>query len=431
MMLDTLIKNAVIIPMTERGLVIKGSIGIADGRIACIGPDEPEARETIDARGHIVMPGLVNAHAHTAMCVMRGYADDYNLKTWLYDKVFPVEARLDERAIVAGARLGIAEMLASGTTSFSDMYFCQPAAAREIERIGIKANLCNAVLALSDNYVFEKDRAVIETSELIEKYGSKGAVRADVAIHAEYTSPPAIWLRVRDQAKEHGLITHIHLSETKAEHEEAKGRHGMTAAAAFEKYGVLDGPVLFAHGVWLEEDDMRIIASHHASVAHCPVSNLKLGSGMADVRAMREAGINVCLGTDGACSNNSLDLFEEIKISALLAKGLTLDPTALPAYDVLEMATVNGAIAQGRSDETGRLKAGCDADLIMINTDAAHLRPVYDPISTVVYSARGSDVELTMVRGRTLYRDGKWLTLDIGKTVKAVEEYAVPIVKDE
>ncbi|MBO4563132.1 MAG: amidohydrolase [Clostridia bacterium] len=428
-MLDTLIKNAVVIPMTQRNLVLRDcSVGIRDGKIAYIGSETPEANEVIDAAGRTVMPGLINAHAHTAMCVMRGYADDYSLRSWLFDKVFPVEARLDERAIVAGAVLGIAEMLRTGTISFSDMYFCQPAVAKAAERIGIKANLCNAVIALGDDYDFEKDRAVIETRKLLEEYGSTGPIRADVAIHAEYTSSPAVWKRVHEWAKDHGVITHIHLSETRAEHEEAKARRGMSAAAAFEANGVFDTPVLAAHGVWLDREDMDILASHGASVAHCPVSNMKLGSGMANVRAMTDAGVNVCLGTDGVCSNNSLDLFEEIKLSALLAKAEALDPTALPAYDALKMATVNGAAAQGRADETGRIALGLDADIIMLDTNAPHLRPSYDPIATAVYSAHGSDVCMTMVRGRILYRDGEWLTLDIEKALREVEEYAVPIV---
>lgn len=429
-MLDTLIKNAVLLPMTAPGEVIYGAnVGIKDGKTVFVGRDEAEAASVIDAAGRLVMPGLINAHAHTAMCVMRGYADDYSLKSWLYDKVFPVEARLDERAIVAGAELGMAEMLRFGTTSFSDMYFCQPAVARAAERIGIKANLCNAVLALGDSYVFEKDRAVIETEELLKEYGAKGPIRADVSIHAEYTSPPEIWRRVHAWAKETGVVTHIHLSETKSEHEECIARRGMTPAAAFAANGVMDTPVLFAHGVWLSGDDMRLIAERSASVAHCPVSNLKLGSGVADVHAMIGNGVNVCLGTDGVCSNNSLDLFEEIKLAALLAKGKNLDPTALPAYEALKMATVNGAKAQGREGETGVIAPGYDADIIMINTDAPHLRPIYDPISAAAYSVQGADVAMTMVMGRVLYKDGEWLTLDVEKAVREVEEYAVPIVK--
>ena len=429
-MLDTLIKNAVLLPMTAPGEVIYGAnVGIKDGKTVFVGRDEAEAASVIDAAGRLVMPGLINAHAHTAMCVMRGYADDYSLKAWLYDKVFPVEARLDERAIVAGAELGMAEMLRFGTTSFSDMYFCQPAAAKAAARIGIKANLCNAVLALGDSYVFEKDRAVIETEELLKEYGAKGPIRADVSIHAEYTSPPEIWRRVHAWAKETGVVTHIHLSETKSEHEECIARRGMTPAAAFAANGVMDTPVLFAHGVWLSGDDMRLIAERSASVAHCPVSNLKLGSGVADVHAMIENGVNVCLGTDGVCSNNSLDLFEEIKLAALLAKGKNLDPTALPAYEALKMATVNGAKAQGREGETGVIAPGYDADIIMLNTGAPHLRPIYDPISAAAYSVQGADVAMTMVMGRVLYKDGEWLTLDVEKAVREVEEYAVPIVK--
>lgn len=429
-MLDIIIKNATLIPMTERGLVMDNAcIGVLNGKIEYVGPEcGLEANEVIDARGHVVMPGLINAHAHTAMSVMRGYADDYSLQSWLYDKVFPVEARLDERAITAGMRLGLAEMISTGTVSFSDMYFCQPAAARAVEEAGMKANLCNAVLALSPDYDFEADRAVIETRELLRDHGNSGPIRADVAIHAEYTSSPAVWQRVHEWAKEYGVITQIHLSETRTEHEGAKERHGMTAAAAFDKYGILDTPVLAAHGVWLEESDMALLAKRGVSLAHCPVSNLKLGSGMANISAMLRAGVNVCLGTDGVCSNNSLDLFEEIKLSALLAKGETLDPTAVSAYEALELATVNGARAQGREGETGRIALGFDADLIMINTEQPHLWPCYDPISTVVYSAKGSDVELTMVRGRVLYRNGKWLTMDVEAAMREVKEYAVPIV---
>ena len=374
------------------------------------------------------MPGLINAHAHTAMCVMRGYADDYPLQSWLFDKVFPVEARLDERAIVAGAVLGMAEMVRGGTVSFSDMYFCQPAVAKAVAKAGMKANLCNAVIALGDDYDFEADRAVKETRELLREYGASGPIRADVSIHAEYTSSPAIWRRVHEWAAEHGVITHIHLSETRSEHEEAKARHGVTAAAAFARHGIFDTPVLAAHGVWLEEGDMALLAEKGVSLAHCPVSNMKLGSGMADVHAMLDAGMNVCLGTDGVCSNNSLDLFEEVKLAALIAKGKRLDPTALPAYEALKMATVNGARAQGRGGETGRIAPGYDAGIIMINTDAPHMNPVYDPISAVVYSTRGSDVELTMVRGKTLYRAGEWLTIDVEAAIKEVKEYAVPIV---
>ena len=430
-MLDTLIKNAVIIPMTGRGEIVKGSVGICAGFIDYVGPDEPEAKTVIDAGGRIVMPGLINAHAHTAMCVMRGFADDFPLKDWLYKKVFPVEARLDKRAIVAGAVLGMAEMLATGTTSFSDMYFCQPAVAQAADEIGMRANLCNAVLAIGEDYDFDSDRAVIETRELIAEWGGRGRIRADAAIHAEYTSSPAVWTRVHEWAEKYGMITHLHLAETKAEYDGALERHGCSAAAAFDKYGVFDTPALAAHGVWLTESDMALLAERGVSLAHCPVSNLKLGSGVADTAAMQRLGVNVCLGTDGACSNNSLDMFEEIKLAALLAKGMILDPTAMDAYSVLEMATVNGAKAQGREGETGRIAEGYEADIIMLDSNAAHLQPVYDPISTVVYSAKGSDVCMTMIAGRVLYRDGKWLTLDIDKAIADVKEFAVPIVLNE
>ncbi len=430
-MMDILIKDAVVLTM-QGGSVVRGYVGINGGSIAYLGADAPNCpvRRTIDAKGRIVMPGLVNAHAHTAMCVMRGYADDYALEEWLYKKVFPVEARLNEAAIVAGVRLGMAEMIATGTTSFSDMYFYQPAVAEAVIEAGMRANLCNAIIALGDDYSFEDDRAVIETRRLIADYhnAAGGRIRADVSIHAEYTSSPHIWERVHALAAEHGLITHVHVSETRAEHEGSIARHGLTPTMALARYGVFDTPVLAAHGVWLSEEDMELMAARRASVAHCPVSNLKLGSGIADVCGMLAHGVNVCLGTDGVCSNNSLDLFEELKLAALLAKGSRLDPTAVTAQQALELATVRGAIAQGRQGQTGIIAPGYDADIIMLASDSVSMQPLYNEMGGVVYSASGHDVVMTMVQGRILYENGEWTTIDVERAVNDVKRLAVPLV---
>lgn len=432
--MDYLFQNATVLTMCdERPVLQNGFVGVAGGKVVYVGetaPEEPAAR-TIDCRGKFLLPGLVNAHAHTAMCLMRGYADDYTLQTWLYEKVFPVEARLDERAILAGARLGFAEMLRTGTTSASDMYFREPAVATLALDCGMRVSLSNAVLAFDEaTYDPEKDRAIQETRALIRDFhgAGNGRIRADAAIHAEYTSYPAVWRYVTDIARENGLVLQVHVSETKKEHEECLARRGVTPTRAMYDAGVFEAKVLAAHGVWLSDEDMDIFAEAGASVAHCPVSNLKLGSGIARLAEMKRHGMNVALGTDGCCSNNTHDLFEEVKLAALLQKGVSGDPTCVTAYESLKMATVGGAKAQGRENEIGRIAEGFDADMILIDADSPILRPVYDPISTTVYSATGRDVCLTMVQGRILYESGQFTTIDVEQAMHEVEHYAVPIV---
>lgn len=433
--MDYLFQNATVLTMCdERPMLQNGFVGVAGGKVVYVGetaPEEPAVR-TIDCRGKFLLPGLVNAHAHTAMCLMRGYADDYTLQTWLYEKVFPVEARLDERAILAGARLGFAEMLRTGTTSASDMYFREPAVATLALDCGMRVSLSNAVLAFDEaTYDPEKDRAIQETRALIRDFhgAGNGRIRADAAIHAEYTSYPTVWRYVTDIARENGLVLQVHVSETKKEHEECLARRGVTPTRALYDAGVFEAKVLAAHGVWLSDEDMDIFAEAGASVAHCPVSNLKLGSGIARLAEMKRHGMNVALGTDGCCSNNTHDLFEEVKLAALLQKGVSGDPTCVTAYESLKMATVGGAKAQGRENEIGRIAEGFDADLILIDADSPILRPVYDPISTTVYSATGRDVCLTMVQGRILYENGQFTTIDVEQAMHEVEHYAVPIVR--
>ncbi len=427
---DILLENATILTMRDEQPLAEGCVGVKDGRIALVGalPEGAQAKRRIDCAGQILMPGLVNAHAHTPMCILRGYADDYPLHTWLFDKVFPAEARLDERAVRAGALLGFAEQLCTGTTSVSDMYYFEPAIAALALETGMRASLCNAVVALGPDWLPENDRALRETEALIRDFHGAGndLVRAEVSIHAEYTSQPHVWRMVAELAKTHDLGLQVHLSETRKEHEEAKQRHGgKTAAQALAGQGVFDGRTTAAHCVWLDEADMALLAEKGVSAAHCPVSNLKLGSGTADIAALRRAGVNVALGTDGCCSNNTHDLFEEIKLAALLAKGKALDPTALSAYEALKMATINGAKAQGRPD-IGQVAEGLRADLILLDMDHPTTRPAYDPFGAVVYSATGRSVRLTMVQGRILYEDGNFTTIDIEKAYAEVERYAKP-----
>ncbi len=433
-MFDTLFSNADILTMDKSRPVLRGGfVGVKNGKIAYVGAEKPEesAKRAIDCAQKVLMPGLVNTHAHTAMCVMRGYADDYPLQEWLFDHVFPVEARLDERAVVAGARLGFAEMLSTGTTSVSDMYYYETAVAELALDVGIRASLCNAVVALDpEHFDYENDRSMKETRALISDFhgAGKGRIKADVSIHGEYTSAPEIWRYVAELGKKHGLHMQLHLSETKKEHDECVEKHGKTPARRFAENGVFDLKTIAAHCVWVTEDDMDILARYHVSCAHNPVSNLKLGSGIAPVKRMREKGVNICLGTDGCCSNNTHDLFEEIKLAALLAKGVALDPTAVSAYEALTFSTVNGARAQGRENEVGKIAEGMEADIILVDLNSPLTRPYYSPASAVTYSATGERVCLTMVQGKVLYENGEFTTIDIEKAYDEVERHAVKLV---
>ncbi|MDR0841742.1 MAG: amidohydrolase [Christensenellaceae bacterium] len=427
-MYDILFQNATVLTMVDAAPVFHGHVGIQGGRIAYMGQEARAAARVIACENRILMPGLINTHAHTAMCVLRGYADDYALQPWLFTKVFPAEARLTERAVLAGVRLGFAEMLSTGTTSLSDMYFYQPAAAQLALEVGIRASLCNAATAAQGAWNPPQDRAAQETFRLIQEYhgAGEGRILAEVAIHAEYTSCPAVWEWAAALAQSRGVGLQVHLSETEKEHAACVARYGKTPAALLAGYGVFEGRALAAHCVWLTPKDRALLAEKGVHAAHCPVSNLKLGSGIANITAMRAAGINISLGTDGCCSNNTHDLFEEIKLAALLAKGTTGDPCAVSAYDALKMATVNGAKAQGRAD-VGQAAVGMQADLILLDMHTPSTLPQYDPISAVVYSATGANVRLTMVQGRVLYEDGGFTTLDIEQAY-AEAEYAKKLI---
>ncbi|MBR5389987.1 MAG: amidohydrolase [Clostridia bacterium] len=430
-MLDLLIKNCVAVTMDEQEPVISGAcIGVRAGKIAFVtaaAVDEP-AQRVVDAAGKIAMPGLVNTHSHAAMALMRGYADDHVLQTWLYDYVFPVEARMTEEDIYLGMQLAMAEMLASGTVSVTDMYMYLPAMARSVADAGLYGNLSNAATCFDPAaYRYDTDRVTQQNREVLRAYHDfdDGRIRLDAAIHAEYTSFPRVWRDFAAFAAENGLNMHVHLSETHKEHEECVAKYGKTPAAVLAENGVFDVRATAAHCVWVTDADLDILRAKNVTVAHNPVSNLKLGSGIAPVGKMMEKGVRVSLGTDGVCSNNNHDLFEEIKLSALLQKGLSGDPRQIPAHRALDMATRAGAYAQGREDSLGCLKPGYDASLILVDTCRPGLMPVHHPESTLAYSARGGDVCLTMVRGRVLYENGVFTTIDMER-IRA----ALPAVMD-
>ncbi|MDR0324885.1 MAG: amidohydrolase [Oscillospiraceae bacterium] len=405
--MDTLFKNVTAVLMDSANSVLDNAyVGVEAGKIAYVGttPLEGAAGSVIDGARKVLMPGIVNAHTHLPMTLLRGIADDLDLQTWLFQHIFPAEEKLTGELVYTGTQLALMECIASGTVSVTDMYFFSADLARAVAESGIKGNLCRPFAGETVEGRME------EALELIAQYHGydNGRILIDAAVHAEYTSIPAVWEAAAALAKEHGLGMHVHLSETEKEHNDCMVKYDMTPAAVFDKYSLFAARTTAAHCVHVNDWDMSILAARGATAVHNPVSNLKLGSGVARVRAMQKKGINVALGTDGAASNNSLDMFEEMKTAAILAAGG--DP--LTAAGALRLATCNGAKSQGRSDETGAIAVGKDADLILVDFDRPHLTPRYSAVSSLVYSARGSDVVMTMVRGKTLYKDGEFLTLD-------------------
>ena len=429
--MDTLFSNVTVVTMDEELRVLFSAfVGVTDGKISYLSRKAPQEqpKKIINGEGMVLMPGLINCHTHLAMSPMRGFADDTELQTWLKDYIFPTEERLDGRCVKAATLLSLAECLRFGTTSVSDMYYFCDEIAEAVAQSGIKANLSRAVTFFGEDFDFEKDHRCQEMVALKEKWHNfdNGRIKVEASIHGEYTSDHRVWDAVSEYAINEGIGMHVHLSETQAEHEACKERYGLTPAQVLDCHHVFDVPAIAAHCVWLEPEDMRLLAKRKVSAVHNPSSNLKLASGCAKVEDMIKAGMNVALGTDSSASNNNLDMFKEIRAATLMAKGVSLDPKALPAQAAVMMATVCGARAQHREAECGMIKVGMDADLILLDFTQPHLMPCHNVLSHLAYAVSGSDVVMTMVRGEILYAAGKYLTIDLDAVVKELAEYVMP-----
>lgn len=399
-------------------------VAVAQDKIVYIGDERPseDYGRCYDGTNKLLMPGFVNAHGHTPMTLMRGYSENKTLQDWLYNSIFPFEGKMNGEDVYNGMMLGIAEMLRFGIVSTIDMYFKLEDMCRAAYETGTKFNICNGTTAF-DEKDFCDNNAYRETEAVLKAYhcAQNGNILIDASIHAEYTSNPKIVKQVVEYAKEKGLRMHIHLSETKLEHEECIGRHGKTPTQYFADLGLLDIPVTAAHGVWLTEEDMKILAEKGATVAHNPVSNLKLASGVCNAPALLEHGVNLTLGTDGMASNNNLNLLEEMKLFAILHKGVQYNPQLITPSQVLYAATRAGFLAQGR-DDSGLIAEGCRADLIVMDMDKPYYYPVHNLLHNVIYAGQGTDICLTMVNGKILYENGEYTTLDIEKVTHRATE---------
>mgnify|MGYP003585085368 FL=1 len=405
--------------LNPAGEIIAGDIGIENGRILFCGvtPANWTADETIDCREKLITPGLVNAHTHAAMTLFRSYADDMALMDWLQKKIWPAEANLTAEDVYWGSQLAIAEMLASGTTAFADMYFFMDQVAQACVETGMRASLSRGLIAVDGP---GQEERFAENEQLFKDFhgAADGRITVMLGPHAPYTCPPRCMEKVVAIAHRIGAEIHVHLSETKDEVEKCQRIYGKSPVALLDDLGVFDCGTLAAHCVWVSEQDIRILAEKKVRVVHNPSSNLKLASGAAPVSAMLEAGVTVALGTDGATSNNKLDMLEEIRLASFLQKLDRMDPTALPSRQVLQMAHQGGAAAIGQGDVLGRIESGYKADLTIYKTTAPHWCPQHDLASILTYAAASADVSHTLVDGRVLYRNGEFTTIDIAK-VKA------------
>ncbi len=376
------------------------------------------------------MPGLINCHAHLPMTPLRGYGDDHDLQDWLNNYIFPKEDLWDARAIRAATLLGLAECLRFGTTSVSDMYYFSDTICQCVDEVGIKGNISRSITVFDEDYCFDQHGPSQEMVAVKERWHGhdNGRILVEASIHAEYTSFDSVWHALAEYAINSGIGMQVHVSETKNEHESCLEKYGLTPAQLLDVYHDWACRALAARSEWRAGEDIALFAKRGVTAGHCPNSNLKLASGIAPVRKMMDSGMNVALGTDGMSSSNNADLFEAVKLAALLSNGSTLDPVSLTAWQALKMATVNGAKAQGREEECGMIAPGLDADLIMLDFTQPHLIPCHNPISNLVYAASGHDVCLTMVRGRILYENGTWPTIDLQGVLREFHDYVIPLM---
>jgi len=382
----------------------------AEGTIVEVG-DDLTGDETLDVDGCLVMPGLVNAHTHAAMTLLRGIADDKPLDAWLQEDIWPVEAELTAEDVRAGTELAAVEMIKSGTTAFADMYFHVPEVAAAVETAGVRARLGHGAVTVGK----DEGDAVADNEESVEVArefdgAADGRIRTAYMPHSLTTVGEEYLREFVGQAREAGVPVHFHANETTDEVDPIVDERGVRPLEYADDVGLLEPEDFLAHGVHTDADEIELLAERGASVVHCPASNMKLASGMAPVQAMRDAGVTVALGTDGAASNNDLDLFDELRDAAMLGKLATGDAAAVPAEAAVEMATAGGARALGF--DSGRIEAGANADLAVVDFSAPHLTPVHDYVSHLAYAATGSDVRHTVCDGEVLLRDREVLPLD-------------------
>jgi 5-methylthioadenosine/S-adenosylhomocysteine deaminase len=431
---DLLLTNGTILTLTPGSKPISGgALAIVDGRIVAVGTKAQVeiffgAAKTIDARGGLIMPGLVNAHTHAAMTCFRGIADDLPLMEWLTRYIFPAESKTDGGQVYWSTLLACAEMIRSGTTTFCDMYLFEGRVAQAARDAGMRALVGEVLYDFPSPNYGPPEKGLEYTEALINQWRGDSLIHIAVEPHALYTCSHDLLRRCRDLAGRYGVPMIIHLAESKGELEEVLKKYGKTPVNYMENLGLLSPSLTACHCVWLTEAEMDLLAHRGVRVVHNPESNMKLASGVAPIPELLARGVAVGLGTDGCASNNNLDLFQEMDSAAKLHKVHRLDPTVMPSNVVLEMATLGGAKVLGLEQEIGSLEVGKKADIIILDLHRPHLQPIYNIVSHLVYSATGADVRDVIIDGKMIMQDRKLLTIDEEMVLEKAQEWQNKIV---
>jgi len=431
---DLIVTGGTVVTVDAAGRVMEnGAVAIDGADIAAVDTAAAIAkqfrgRETIDASGQIVLPGLINTHTHAPMVLYRGLADDLPLMEWLNNYIFPAESKtVSPEFVRAGTRLAALEMIESGTTTFADMYYFEEEIARETRSAGLRGVLGQTVIQFPVADAKTPADALARAETFINEFKGDPLITPAVAPHAIYTLDGPTLRAARELSKRHDVPTLIHLAESRDETKIAEERRASSPVAYLEGLGFLGPGVVGAHGVWVSDADIQVLKMRNVGISHNPESNMKTASGVAPIPKYLRAGVSIGLGTDGAASNNDLDMFEAMRVAALLAKHESADPSTLTARTVLEMATIRGARALGMEGRIGSLEPRKRADLITVSVSGARQTPMYDPISHLVYVIHGDDVQNTMVNGKVLMRDRNVLTLDAPAVIAEARSWAAKV----
>ena len=427
---DLLIHCRWLLPVEPAGTLLeRQALAVTQGRITAILPsaqarEQIQAEQVVELPHHILLPGLINAHTHAAMSLFRGMADDLPLMQWLQQHIWPAEQQwVGPEFVRHGSLLAIAEMIRSGTTCFNDMYFFPDMTGQVALDTGIRAVLGMILIDFPSNWAQDRAEYLQKALQLHDDFRHASRITAIFAPHAPYSVNDEALTKVRTLAHELDLPIHMHVHETKDEIQASEQQYGMRPLQRLEHLQLLGPDLLAVHMTQLEDQEIASFTASGAHVVHCPESNLKLASGFCPVQKLLEAGVNVALGTDGAASNNDLDMLGEMRTAALLAKGISGDPTALPAAQALEMATLNGARALGLDGQTGSLVVGKSADMIAVDLQQVNTQPVFDPVSHLVYAASREQITHSWVEGRALMQNRRLLTLDEAAVMRQAEHW--------
>jgi 5-methylthioadenosine/S-adenosylhomocysteine deaminase len=418
--------------MNGKGYVEDGALAIKNGKITFVGKSASATRIDsdikINANGKVAMPGLINCHTHVPMTLFRGIAEDQPLDSWLKETIWPLEAKLRPEDVYVGALLGCLEMIRSGTTCFADMYFHEDMVAKATEKSGLRAVLAEGIIEAGNKML---GRKMLHKSASFAKHFrgyANDRIRTMLGPHAAYTCSPDLLRKVNEKASELNIGVHLHLAESRAMFREFEKKYGSREVELLDKIGFLKSHVLAVHCINLSKEDACLLSKRGVDVVYVPVANMKLGLGVAKIKDLVDFGVNVGLGTDGSASNNSLDMFETMKIACLLQKLIYLNPTVMSAYEVLKMATINGANALGLGENVGSLQVGKKADVVLVDLSKPHLKPLHNIYASIVYSARGSDVDTVIVDGKILMEDKQVKTLDEQAIMEKAEKTALDLL---